>query len=381
LGSIMKISKVEPFLLHVPVTGNQIADSIHQVTHWGVPGVAVHTDSGLVGYGYTGTHAHLSTDRLITSAIESTYGPLLIGEETADIQRLWHKLHGFPPALWVGRAGILKLALAAVDVALWDLKAKAAGQPLWRLLGGMRPEGIEAYNTDCGWLSIPKAELVSGCRRAVEEQGWRAIKVKIGHPDPLCDLERLKAVREAVGPTIRVMVDVNGMWDLPRALQYGRRLAEHDIAWIEEPLWYDDVQGHARLAGGIATPIALGEQLYSVDAFRQFIDSHALHYAQPDAVRLGGITEWWQVADLALANRLPVAPHAGDMVQIHWHLALAHPACTILEYIPWLKECFEEPVQVLHGRAMAPEAPGASTTLRSDAKERFGVRLNGGATQ
>jgi L-alanine-DL-glutamate epimerase-like enolase superfamily enzyme len=177
------------------------------------------------------------------------------------------------------------------------------------------------------------------------------------------------------------MVDVNGMWDLPRALQYGRRLAEHDIAWIEEPLWYDDVQGHARLAGGIATPIALGEQLYSVDAFRQFIDSHALHYAQPDAVRLGGITEWWQVADLALANRLPVAPHAGDMVQIHWHLALAHPACTILEYIPWLKECFEEPVQVLHGRAMAPEAPGASTTLRSDAKERFGVRLNGGATQ
>jgi len=96
----------------------------------------------------------------------------------------------------------------------------------------------------------PEAELVSGCRRAVEEQGWRAIKVKIGHPDPLCDLERLKAVREAVGPTIRVMVDVNGMWDLPRALQYGRRLAEHDIAWIEEPLWYDDVQGHARLAEG-----------------------------------------------------------------------------------------------------------------------------------
>jgi L-alanine-DL-glutamate epimerase-like enolase superfamily enzyme len=371
----MKISKVETFLLHVPVTGNQIADSIHQVTHWGVPGVILHADDGLRGYGYTGTHAHLATDRLITDAIEHTYGPLLAGEEANDVLQLWQKLHRFPPAQWVGRAGILKLAQAAVDVALWDLKAKAAGLPLWRLLGGARPQRIEAYNTDCGWLSIPKAALVDGCRKMAEEEGWRGVKIKIGKPDPLEDLDRLAAVRKAIGPNVRLAVDVNGAWDLPKAIQYGRRLAEYDVMWLEEPLWYDDCQGHARLARAIETPIALGEQLYSLDSFRQFIASEALHYAQPDAVRLGGITEWWQVADLALSYRLPVAPHAGDMVQIHLQLALAHPACTVLEYIPWLRECFEEPAVVKEGYALAPQMPGAGTTLRPDAQERFGVRL------
>jgi L-alanine-DL-glutamate epimerase-like enolase superfamily enzyme len=371
----MKITKVETFLLHVPVSGQSISDSMHRVTHWGVPGVILHTDSGLAGFGYTGTHAHLATDRLIIDAIQHTYGPLLAGEEAGDIPRLWQKLHGFPPALWVGRAGILKLALAAVDIALWDLKSKAAGLPLWRLLGGARPDGIEAYNTDCGWLSLTDTELVDGCRRLVDEEGWRSLKIKVGGPDPQRDLDRVRAVRHAVGDKVRIMVDANGVWDLATALEYGPCLADFDVAWIEEPLWYDDTAGHVRLAAAIQTPIAVGEQLYSLDAFRQFIDSKAVHYIQPDAVRLGGITEWWQVADLALDHRLPVAPHAGDMVQIHWHLALAHPACVVLEYIPWLRECFEEPVVIKEGLTPAPVMPGAGTTLRGDACERFGVAL------
>jgi len=371
----MRICKIETFLLHVPVTGSGINDSLHRVTHWGVPGVVLHTDTGLQGFGYTGTHAHLPTDRLITDTIEYTYGPLLGGEEADDVLQLWHRLHKFPPVLWVGSRGILKMALAAVDIALWDLKAKAAGVPLWRLLGGAHPRGIDAYNTDCGWLSLPDAELVNSCRKLVEEDGWQGLKIKIGQPDPLCDLHRIDAVRKAVGPKIRLMVDANGAWTLPTAIRYGRRLADYDISWFEEPLWYEDVQGHARLTQAISTPIALGEQIESLDGFRQFIAAGAVHFAQPDATRLGGVTEWWQVADLALAHRLPVAPHAGDMVQVHLQLSLAHPACTILEYLPWLRECFEEPAKVKEGRAMAPQMPGAGTTLRADARERFGVVL------
>ena len=135
----MRICKLETFLLHVPVRGNGIGDSLHRVTHWGVPGIVLYTDTGLKGVGYTGTHAHLPTDRLIIDAMDYTYGPLLDGEEADDVLRLWQRLHRFSPALWVGSRGILKLALAAVDIALWDLKAKAVGLPFWRLLGGVHP--------------------------------------------------------------------------------------------------------------------------------------------------------------------------------------------------------------------------------------------------
>jgi len=370
----VRITRIETFILHVPVTGSRIEDSTHQVTHWGAPGVMIHTASGLCGYGYTGTHGHLPTDRLITGCIENVYGPLLAGEDAHEVGRLWDKLCHFPPAQWVGRAGITHLALSAVDIALWDLKAKAAGVPLWKMLGGGATEAPEAYNTDGGWLNWPVERLAADCRRMVEEEGYRGVKIKVGHPDPATDLERIECVRHAIGPRARLMVDANGRWDLPTAMRAGRAMAASDVYWLEEPLWYDDMEGHAALARAIPVPIALGEQLYTLDDFARFLRAGAVHYVQPDAVRLAGITEWWQVADLALAHRLPVAPHIGDMMQVHLHLAIAHRACRILEYIPWLRECFAEPASVRDGFFLAPEAPGAGTTLRPDARERFGVR-------
>lgn len=374
-GQEIRITAVEPFLLHVPVTGDHIADSMHSLTHWGLPGVMIRTDSGLCGYGYTGTHAHRGSDLLITDCISRVYTPLLLGESAHDVLALWKKMYHFPPAQWVGRAGITQLALAAVDIALWDLKAKAAGLPLWRLMGGSRPEGIAAYNTDGGWLSLSLDKLVDNCRRSVEEQGFKGVKVKVGLPSAHEDIERVEAVRKAIGPRARLMVDANGLCDLPSAIELGRHFEECEVAWFEEPMWYEDVEGHRRLAQSIRTPIALGEQLYSLDAFNAYVRADAVHYVQPDATRLGGITEWWQVADLALAYRLPVAPHIGDMMQVHLQLALAHPACTVLEYIPWTLECFREPAKVVDGKFVPPEMPGAGTELRPDALNRFGVSL------
>jgi L-alanine-DL-glutamate epimerase-like enolase superfamily enzyme len=368
----MKITKVEAFVLHVPVTRSGIADSTHQVTHWGLVGAVVHTDDGLQGYGYTGTHAHLPTDRLIADCISYTYAPLIIGENAHDIQRLWGKLCHFPPAQWVGRAGITRLALSAIDIALWDLKAKAAGLPLWRLLGGDGSKQLEAYNTDGGWLNWSREQLISDARNSLD-QGYRGIKIKIGNADPNVDLDRIAAVRKAIGPTVKFMVDANGKWDLPTAIHFGRRFKDYDIFWFEEPLWYDDLYGHTSLTLAIETPIALGEQLYTLDDFRNFIQARAVHFVQADAVRLAGITEWWQVADLALAHRLPVAPHIGDMMQMHLHLAIAHQACKLLEYIPWTRDCFVEPATVKDGVFIVPEAPGAGTTLRKEAMERFGA--------
>jgi L-alanine-DL-glutamate epimerase-like enolase superfamily enzyme len=367
----MKVTKIETFILHVPVTKRRIEDSTHSVTHWGAPGVILHTDSGLCGFGYTGTHAHLASDRLIATCISEVYGPLVIGEDPLDVQRLWMKLYHFPPVQWVGRAGIAHMALAAIDIALWDLKAKGAGLPLWRLLGGATRKCLEAYNTDGGWLNWLAEELVDDARRLVETEGYRGIKMKVGSPEPEQDLRRIEAVRHAIGPNIKLMVDANGRWDLRTALHVGAKLKDYDIYWLEEPCWYDDVHTHATLARKIETPVALGEQLYSLDEFRNFILARAVHVVQADAVRLAGITEWLNVADLALAHRLPVAAHVGDMMQVHLHLSIAHRACCFLEYIPWLRECFHEPATVEDGHFVFPDCPGAGTTLRRDALERF----------
>ena len=139
-------------------------------------------------------------------------------------------------------------------------------------------------------------------------------------------------------------------------------------------MWYDDVGSHAALARACTIPVALGEQLYSLDAFRAFIAAEAVHYVQPDVTRLGGITEYIQVADLALAHRLPVAPHAGEMSQVHVHLSYWHPASSILEYIPWIKDHFVEPIVVEGGIYRLPEQPGASTTPLASSLERFSQR-------
>ena len=369
----MKITKIEPFLLHVPVSRGGIADAYHSLTHWGAPGVRIHTDDGLVGCGYTGTHAETALDRLIVEAIRY-YGRLLEGRDPRETGALWTLLHEDSPSLWVGRGGILTLAHSAIDVALWDLKAKAAGEPLWRLLGGDASKRVAAYNTDGGWINFDYATLIDDCKAAVD-QGFRGVKLKVGQPDADADLRRIAGVREEVGPDIQVMVDANGRLDYAAAVALGRRLAEHGVRWFEEPLWFDDLEGHRRLQADMSTAVALGEQFYSRDQFRQFIDADAVRYVQADAVRLAGVTEFWQVADYARLKHLPVVPHVGDMMQVHWHLTRAHPACDELEYIPWMRDCFVEPATVEDGFFTVPECPGAGTDLRPDAMERFGVRM------
>ena len=370
----MKITRIETFILHVPVTNQSIQDSTHRLSHWGHPGVIVHTDEGINGIGFSGTHAHLATDRLITQCIQESYAPLLIGKDPLEVRHLWQSLHDCPPIMWVGRCGLTHLALAAVDIALWDIKAKAADMPLWKLLGGSSKDRIEAYNTDAGWLDRPIAQLVDGCRRSVEEEGFRGVKLKVGSPQPNDDFERVEAARAAIGPKTKLMTDANGRFDIATAKLYGRKLSDFDVHWLEEPMWCDDVRNHAALAAFSPTPIALGEQLYTSLQFRDFVNAGAVQIVQPDVVRLAGVTEWWQVADLAWANRLPVVSHVGDMMQVHLHLAIAHPACHSLEYIPWTRECFVEPATTRDGYFVPPEMPGAGTELRTEAVKQYRVQ-------
>ena len=368
----MRIRSVEPFILHVPLNTDSISDSTHTITHWGVVGTKIVTESGLAGFGFTGTHAHLPSDRLVTSCIADSYAPLLLGEDARDGERLWLKLARHPALQWVGRAGITQIALAAVDIALWDLRAKSAGVPLWQYLGGATKQRLEAYNTDIGWLSIPQDALVTKSRDAIEHDGFRRLKLKVGHADPMVDIARIEAVRRAVGPSITIAIDANGKWDLPTCQRFCARAAPLDLFWFEEPMWYDDIASHAALARSTPIPVALGEQLYTADAFSAFIDAGAVHYVQPDVTRLAGITEYIQVAHTAHAHRLPVVAHVGDMGQVHVHLSYWHPATPMLEYIPWIKDCFAEPIRVEDGLYVRPQLPGAGCTLTDAAMRAHG---------
>ena len=367
----MKIRSLEPFILHVPVNAGSISDSTHTVTHWGVVGTRILTEDGLIGFGFTGTHSHLPTDRLIAACIAESYAPLLIGEDASEGHRLWSKLANFPAIRWVGRAGITQLALAAIDIALWDLRAKAARLPLWKLLGGASKEKLEAYNTDIGWLSIAKDDLVTKSKRAVEYDGFRRLKLKVGHEDPMADIERIEAVRTAVGPRVTIAIDANGRWDLPTSQRFCARAEPLDIFWFEEPMAFEDIGSHRKLAQSTSIPIALGEQLYSADAFNSFIEASAVQYIQPDVTRLAGITEYIQVAETAHSHRLPVVAHVGDMGQVHVHLSYWHPATPMLEYIPWIKDSFVEPIRVEEGYYVRPETPGAGCTLTEAAMSSY----------
>ncbi|MEI7783653.1 MAG: mandelate racemase/muconate lactonizing enzyme family protein [Betaproteobacteria bacterium] len=365
----MRIEHIESFILHVPVTGASIADSTHSITHWGVVGARIRAEDGTVGYGFTGTHAHLPSDQLITRCIDTCLAPLLLGENALDTERLWWRLARQPALQWVGRAGITTLAHAALDVALWDLRAKARQLPLWGLLGGAVREKVRAYNTDIGWLSLSDEALLRGAQTAVDE-GYTGIKIKVGSSVER-DLQRLRAVRRAVGEHITLAIDGNGKWDLPDCMRFCQAAEDCQVFWFEEPLLYDAVRAHAQLARATRIPLALGEQLYTVDAFAEFVAQQAVHWLQPDVTRMAGVTEVLRVIELAGAHRLPVAPHAGDMSQVHQHLNFSRTPCTVLEYIPWIRDCFEEPIHVVDGHYLPPQQPGASTTPTPQAWSRY----------
>ncbi len=372
----MRVKSVSPFIMHIPVTGNQIADSMHSISHWGVVGARVRSSDGIDGFGFTGTHAHLASDRLIARIISELYAPVLVGRNLEEGQGIWRDLFRSPPIQWIGRAGMTQLALSAVDVALWDLRAKHAEQPLWAFLGGSHADRMRAYNTDVGWLSLNMSELVDLCTRTCQEEGFTGVKIKVGQENPADDVRRVEAVRKAIGPGITIAIDANGRLDLPEALHLSRRLEPFDVLWFEEPLWYDDVEAHARLARATRIPIALGEQIYTVESLCQFMLRGAVQFVQPDVTRIGGVTPFLQAIAAAASQSLQVAPHAGEMSQVHVHIAFHSPSCSVLEYIPWIRQCFLDPATVRDGYFVKPEMPGAGTTPAKESLEKYGKSID-----
>ena len=281
----------------------------------------------------------------------------LLGEDPNDIGRLYVKL------LWagasVGRSGVAVQALAAIDVALWDLKARRAGLPLAKLIGAHR-DSVRTYNTSGGFLNAPLEQVLENAT-AAREAGIGGIKIKVGHPDHRVDMTRLDAMRTHLGDEFPLMVDANQQWDRPTALRMCRTMEPYNLTWIEEPLDAYDYVGHADLARAIDTPIATGEMLASIAEHVKLIEQGSCDVIQPDAPRVGGITEFLKLTTLAAQAGLTLAPHFA--MEIHCHLAATYPSEPWVEHFDWLDPLFNERMAIADGRMIVSDRPGLGITL------------------
>jgi L-fuconate dehydratase len=392
--------------------------------------VQIHTNAadGLVGHGFVFTIGRGNDVQV--AAIEALASHL-VGRDVdallADMGGTWRELVHDSQLRWLGpEKGVMHMAIGAVVNALWDLKAKRAGQPLWRLLASMTPEelvelvdfryltdaltrddalailraaepgraereaellrsGYPGYTTTPGWLGYDDAKLVRLSREAVAD-GFDLIKLKVG-ADLEEDRRRLALAREAVGPDVRIAVDANQRWDVAEAIAWVTALAPYDLAWIEEPTSPDDVLGHAAIARGVApVPVASGEHIANRVMFKQFLQQKALQVLQLDATRVAGVNENVAILLLAAKFGVPVCPHAGgvglcEMVQ---HLAMFDVVAVsgelddrLIEFVDHLHEHFVTPVEVRAGRYRAPLAPGAGAEMLATSLAEYAVGRDG----
>jgi L-alanine-DL-glutamate epimerase-like enolase superfamily enzyme len=356
----VRIDSVQAHHYRIPLP-TALSDSTHgEITDFTLVTAQVHGDGGQQGLGYTYTVGNVG-GAAILALIENDLAPLLIGEDPRRVehlwQRMWWALH------YIGRGGLATFAIAALDIALWDLKGRLAGEPLWRLLGGHSPR-VKVY---AGGIDLhhPLEDLLDETRHNLG-RGFRAIKMKVGRERLVEDVERVATMRELLGPGAPLMVDANMRWTAAQAIRAARALAPYDIYWLEEPTSPDDVEGHARIAREGGLPIATGENMHTLYEFQKLIAAGGVAFPEPDMSNLGGITPWLKVAHLAEAHNLPVTTHG--VHDLHVHCLAAVPNASYLEAHGFgLERYMRRCLQIEEGYALAPDHPGHGVELDWDA--------------
>ncbi len=345
-----RIDSVHCFLVRIPVTP-PAGDAIQKFSALELPIVDIRDKAGNVGrgFGYTIGAGGAS----ILTLLQTELCDKLIGLDARRIEHINHFLVSSIHALTPGC--ISSTAFAAIDIALWDLAGKRNNVPLYILLGGVH-DRVPVYNTNVGWLSRPMDEMVELSKQAVQQDGFKALKLKVGKADPLEDAERIAAVRAAVGRSITLMVDANQSWHKDEAIKRAQLLEPYDIAWLEEPLPATDVEAHRVLGLHTSIPRAGGESLYSISYFSEFIRHNGLDILQPDVVRIGGISNALKVCYMAEAAGLRVAPHVSPELSVT--VAAAVSNSMFVEYIPQMEPVLKRRVQLKDGFAIPSSLPG-----------------------
>ena len=361
----MKITGYEAAVLLV-TEDDPLADMAEADRKRPVVTLRLRTDAGLEGIGLAFFGGALAGS--LCKAVEAL-AELTLGEDPLRIEQVVAKLNACTGDTY-GSGGIFTLALSAVDIALWDIKGKALDQPLWRLLGGFR-DRVPTYASGSlrRGLSDDQAQRAA---RTLVAKGFREMKTQLalpGNPTVADEVRRIRAVREAAGPDIRLMCDINQRWRPEQAIDIAGRIEDVGLFWLEDVTKADDYQGLARITAALRTPVAGGEYLFGIEPFRQMMQMHAVDIPMIDASRAGGITPWMKIAGMAQAFNLPVVSHL--MPEILAHLVAACPNGLTVEYMPWTLCLFEETPAIADGMLVLPERPGLGLTFDEKAVASF----------
>jgi L-alanine-DL-glutamate epimerase-like enolase superfamily enzyme len=361
----MKITRIRTQAVVLPLD-RPVGSSIHHFDKIGF--LLVHVEAGGIegqGFAFTLNGARLD----VIDPMVHSLAPLVLGNDVDDSEAVWASM--WRDVNFFGQQGLSIFAMSAIDMAIWDLRGKLANRSVARLLGRRR-ETIPAYASGGLYLSRGKDELASEAVSLVDK-GFRCVKVRVGNPDLREDVERVRIVRDAVGPAIGVMIDANQGLGKEQAIRLGRELEEADLTWFEEPVLSSDRKAAAAVAASLDVPVASGETEYARLGFRDLIDAGAAEIVMPDLMRVGGVSEFVKVAHYAEFKGLPVSPHL--FPEHSAQLAGALSNISLLEHVPWFSPLFEEQLDIKDGMVTIPDRPGFGFTFAPEIVSRFGVSL------
>jgi L-alanine-DL-glutamate epimerase-like enolase superfamily enzyme len=349
VAAVSKIVSVEVLQVNLQPKVKR-TDAVQTFECQETPMVRIRDADGVVGTGYSYTIGTGGSS--VAKLLDDHLVPMLLGRDADDIEKIWRDLFYRVHATTVG--ALTSIAIAAIDTALWDLRARRANLPLHKVAGGAK-DRIKLYYTEGGWLHIDESELVEEALKA-KERGFGGSKIKVGRPHVGEDVRRLAAVRNAVGDDWDVMTDANQGFAMDEAIRRAKRFEQFDLAWFEEPIHADDVAAHKRLCDSTSIPIAVGESLYSISQFKDYLQAGACSIVQVDVGRIGGITPWLKVAHMAEAFNVPVCPHF--LMELHLPLCCAVPNSRWLEFIPQLDVVTHTGMQIEDGHGIPSSEPG-----------------------
>lgn len=351
----MLIESVETRLVELPLP-RPIGTAIHSIHSVGCVLVTIRTDDGVTGESFVFT---INGARLgAFEAMIRGLGELIVGRDPHDTAAIWSDL-------WIevnptGHAGVTVSAMSSLDVACWDIVGRSAGLPLHKLFGAAR-DTVDTYASSGLWLDASLTDMANEAAAFVD-QGFTAVKLRIGNDDISSDVERVRTIRSAIGDGVRLLVDANQKFTPKDAIRLGRLIEEYDITWFEEPVAVHDLSGSADVRGALGIPIASGETEYTSRGIKRLLDARAADIIMPDLQRIGGYTEFRRAAALAAAADIPVSSHF--FTELSLCVAAATPNCVSVEHVDWFAPLFNESAEIRNGCLVVPDRPGTGFTFR-----------------